>query len=461
MARLTLREPIGVAGLIVPWNFPLMMAASKMAPALAAGCTVILKPAEQTPLSALRLGELMLEVGFPEGVVNIITGFGETAGAAITEHPGVDKVSFTGSTEVGKLILKAATGNLKRVTLELGGKSPTIVFPDVDIDTAVAGAARGIFFNSGQVCAAGSRLFAHKKVFDQIVEGISKNAQKLKIGSGIEPDTDIGPLVSQEQLERVTGYLNAGAKAGAKVVTGGGKLEREGYFVQPTILTGTTADMAVRREEIFGPVLCAMTFDDDDLDKIAAEANDTSYGLAAYRVDARSQHRPQDGAQDQGGLGAGERRRARQRAAVRRLQAVRLGPRERPRGHRELHRAQIGRHRHLIAEFRTNLRARPGLGRACSLPIAALVQAPRVVVGPQRRYHRRRRSTPWIARASRRSSSSAPDSAGSRLSARSRTRRSISSSSTGRTIIASSPCSIRWRPRCFRRRTSPGRSAIS
>jgi phenylacetaldehyde dehydrogenase len=277
----TLREPIGVAGLIVPWNFPLMMAANKMAPALAAGCTVILKPAEQTPLTALRLGELMLEVGFPEGVVNIITGFGETAGAAITEHPGVDKVSFTGSTEVGKLILKAATGNLKRVTLELGGKSPTIVFPDVDIDAAVAGAARGIFFNSGQVCAAGSRLFAHKKVFDQIVEGISKNAQKLKIGSGIEPDTDIGPLVSQEQLERVTGYLNAGAKAGAKVVTGGGKLEREGYFVQPTILTGTTADMAVRREEIFGPVLCAMTFDDDDLDKIAAQANDTSYGLAA------------------------------------------------------------------------------------------------------------------------------------------------------------------------------------
>ena len=278
----TLREPVGVCGLIVPWNFPLMMAATKMAPALAAGCTVILKPAEQTPLTAIRLGELVQEVGFPEGVINIVTGFGETAGAAITEHPGVDKVSFTGSTEVGKIILGAARGNLKRVTLELGGKSPVIVFPDADIDKAIEGAARCIFFNTGQVCAAGSRLYAHKKVFDRLVEGMADRARKLKIGAGIEAGTELGPVVSQEQLERVTGFLDAGKQAGARAVTGGGKVERPGYFVQPTILTGTTPDMSVVREEIFGPVVCAMSFDDEDLDRIAAEANNTSYGLSAY-----------------------------------------------------------------------------------------------------------------------------------------------------------------------------------
>jgi len=276
----TLREPVGVCGLIVPWNFPLMMAASKIAPALAAGCTVILKPAEQTPLTALRLGQLIQEVGFPEGVVNIVTGFGET-GAAIVDHPGVDKVSFTGSTEVGKLILKASTGNLKRVTLELGGKSPVLVFPDADMSTAIDGATRSIFMNTGQVCAAGSRLFAHQKVFDQLVEGIAANAKKLKVGPGVNPDTDMGPVVSLEQLERVTGYMKAGVDAGATAVTGGGRAEGEGYFVQPTILTGTTAEMSVRREEIFGPVLCAMSFSDEDLDRIAAEANDTEYGLSA------------------------------------------------------------------------------------------------------------------------------------------------------------------------------------
>jgi phenylacetaldehyde dehydrogenase len=277
----TLREPVGVAGLIVPWNFPLMMAVSKIAPALAAGCTVVLKPAEQTPLTAIRLGELVQEAGFPDGVINIVTGFGET-GAAIVEHPGVDKVSFTGSTEVGKIILGAARGNLKRVTLELGGKSPVIVFPDADMDKAIEGASRGIFTNTGQVCAAGSRLYAHPKVFDQMVEGIARFAAKLKVGAGVDPGTDMGPVVSQEQFDRVTGYLRAGAAAGAKAVTGGGPVDREGYFVQPTILTGTTAEMSVRREEIFGPVLCAMTFADDDLDRIAAEANDTEYGLSAY-----------------------------------------------------------------------------------------------------------------------------------------------------------------------------------
>jgi phenylacetaldehyde dehydrogenase len=277
----TLREPVGVCGLIVPWNFPLLMAVSKIAPALAAGCTVILKPAEQTPLTAIRLGELVQEVGFPEGVINIVTGFGE-AGAALVDHPGVDKVSFTGSTEVGKLILKGATGNLKRVTLELGGKSPVVVFPDADMKNAIEGASRSIFFNTGQVCAAGSRLFAHQRVFDELVEGIAANAKKIKVGSGVDPDTDMGPVVSQEQLERVTSYMKAGEQAGAKIKVGGGRIEGSGgYFVQPTILTNTTADMSVRREEIFGPVLCAMSFSDEDLDRIAAEANDTAYGLAA------------------------------------------------------------------------------------------------------------------------------------------------------------------------------------
>jgi phenylacetaldehyde dehydrogenase len=278
----TLREPVGVAGLIVPWNFPLMMAINKMAPALAAGCTVILKPAEQTPLTAVKLGELVQEVGFPDGVINIITGFGETAGAAIVEHDGVDKVSFTGSTEVGKIILRAATGNLKRVTLELGGKSPVIIFPDANIDKAIDGASRGIFTNTGQVCAAGSRLYAHKNVFERIVEGIADRAGKLKVGPGTDPTTEMGPVVSEEQFDRVVGFMRSGVQAGASVRVGGQPLEREGYFVQPTILTNTTADMSVRREEIFGPVLCAMSFDDDDLERIAAEANDTAYGLSAY-----------------------------------------------------------------------------------------------------------------------------------------------------------------------------------
>jgi phenylacetaldehyde dehydrogenase len=289
----TLREPVGVCGLIVPWNFPLLMAVSKIAPALAAGCTVILKPAEQTPLSAIRLGELVQEVGFPEGVINIVTGMGETAGAALVDHPGVDKVSFTGSTEVGKLILKASTGNLKRVTLELGGKSPVIVFPDADMTNAIDAASRSIFFNTGQVCAAGSRLFAHQKVFDQLVDGIAANAKKIKVGPGVNADTDMGPVVSLEQLERVTGYIKAGEKAGANVKVGGGKVEGGGYFVQPTILTNTTASMSVRKEEIFGPVLCAMSFSDDDLDKIAADANDTEYGLAAqiYTRDLSTAHK--------------------------------------------------------------------------------------------------------------------------------------------------------------------------
>ncbi|MGD0025034.1 MAG: aldehyde dehydrogenase family protein [Xanthobacteraceae bacterium] len=280
MHAFTVREPIGVVGQIIPWNSPIMMAAWKLAPALATGCTVVLKPAEQTPLTALRLGQLLQEAGIPDGVVNIVPGFGPTAGAAIAAHPDVDKVAFTGSGEVGRLIIKAAAGNLKKVSLELGGKSPVIIFPDADASVAIPGAARAIFNNSGQVCAAGSRLYAHKRIFDQIVEGVSLEAKKIRIGHGLSDGTQMGPLVSKEQLERVSGYLEQGKSDGAKVVTGGNRIGNEGYFIEPTILTDTRPEMSVVREEIFGPVLCAMRFDGEDLDRIAQEANRTMYGLS-------------------------------------------------------------------------------------------------------------------------------------------------------------------------------------
>src|SRR4051794_5341798 len=277
----TLREPVGVVGQIVPWNFPFVMAVAKIAPALAVGCTVVLKPAEQTPLTTLRLGELIAEVGFPAGVVNIVTGFGETAGRALVAHPGVDKIAFTGSTSVGKEILKGCAGNLKRVTLELGGKSPVVIFADAALETATEIAARGIFMNSGQVCAAGSRLFVHEKVFDQVVEGVVARARKLNLGPGTEPATEIGPVVSEVQRQRVMGYIESGRSEGARVLVGGAAPARAGYFVEPTVLVDTTRHMRVVREEIFGPVLCAMKFADDDLEAIARMANDTDYGLAA------------------------------------------------------------------------------------------------------------------------------------------------------------------------------------
>jgi phenylacetaldehyde dehydrogenase len=276
----TIREPVGVVGQIIPWNFPLLMAAWKLGPALAAGNTVVLKAAEQTPLTALRLAELVLEAGFPAGVVNILAGFGETAGAAIAAHELVDKVAFTGSTEVGKLIVQAAAGNLKKVTLELGGKSPAIVFPDADLERAIPGTASGIFFNQGQTCCAGSRLFVHKKVYDQVVEGVAAIAEKIKIGHGLDPSTEMGPLVSEEQFARVTGYIEEGRRAGAELL-GGRKVEGDGYFVSPLVLSKTTPEMKVVREEIFGPVLCAQPFDDDDIERMARHANDTIYGLAA------------------------------------------------------------------------------------------------------------------------------------------------------------------------------------
>src|SRR5947207_7598909 len=254
----TRREPIGVVGQIIPWNFPLLMAAWKLGPALATGCTVVLKPAEQTPLSAVRLGELAMEAGLPPGVLNIVTGFGETAGAALAAHPDVDKIAFTGSTEVGKLILRAAAGNLKRVSLELGGKSPNIIFRDANLDAAAEGAASAIFFNHGQCCCAGSRLFVEKPAYDRVVERVSAMSQQIKLGPGWEPDTQMGPLVSEEQLRRVSGYLDTGRGEGACVVTGGGRPDGDlakGYFVQPTVFTDVRDDMKIMKEEIFGPVV--------------------------------------------------------------------------------------------------------------------------------------------------------------------------------------------------------------
>jgi phenylacetaldehyde dehydrogenase len=275
----TLRDPVGVVGQIIPWNFPLIMASWKLAPALAVGCTCVLKPAEQTSLTALRLGELIQEAGFPDGVVNIVPGFGETVGAALAAHPDVDKIAFTGSTEVGKLIARAATENLKKVSLELGGKSPNVVFADADLKAAIPGSASAIFFNQGQICTAGSRLFVHKSIFDKVIEGVAEETTKFSVGPGINPSTNLGPLVSKEQLARVCGYLDSGAKEGAKAIVGGHRIGSTGYFVEPTILVDVKPHMKVVREEIFGPVVTAIPFSDPD--EVVKFANDTIYGLAS------------------------------------------------------------------------------------------------------------------------------------------------------------------------------------
>src|SRR5271157_2519679 len=288
----TKHEPVGVVGQIIPWNFPLLMQAWKLGPALAAGCTVVLKPAEQTPLSALRVGELIEEAGFPMGVVNIVTGLGETAGAALAAHPGVDKVAFTGSTEVGRLIVQAAgRSNLKKVTLELGGKSPNIVLADADLTAAIPGAAGAIFFNHGQCCCAGSRLYVQKSIYDEVVEGVAHLAREIRLGSGFDAATEMGPLVSQEQLERVCGYIDAGVRDGAQLLTGGKRAGERGYFVEPTVFAGTQQSMKIVQEEIFGPVVAAMPFDDPD--EVLSLANDSTYGLAAaiWTRDVTKAHR--------------------------------------------------------------------------------------------------------------------------------------------------------------------------
>ncbi len=275
----TRREPVGVVGAIIAWNFPLLLAAWKLGPALATGCTFVIKPAEETPLSILRLGELIQEAGYPDGVVNIVTGEGHVAGDALSRHPGVNKLSFTGSTEVGKLIGKAAMDNMTRVTLELGGKSPAIVLPDADVSQAAAGIASGIFFNSGQVCCAGSRLYVHRKIFDNTVADIAAIAEGMTLGQGLDPSVDLGPLVSRKQLDRVCGYIDDGLSRGARVATGGGRAGDNGFFVKPTVLVDADQSDRIVQEEIFGPVLVAMPF--EDIDEVVAMANDSPYGLGA------------------------------------------------------------------------------------------------------------------------------------------------------------------------------------
>jgi phenylacetaldehyde dehydrogenase len=277
----TIREPVGVVAQIVPWNFPLVLTAYKLAPSLAAGCTAIIKPSEQASLSLLRLAEVAEEVGFPPGVINVVTGYGDTVGAALAAHPDVDKVAFTGSARVGRLIAQSATSNLKRVTLELGGKAPMIVLPDADLEKVIPSIASAAFFYQGQVCTSGSRLYVHKSIHDQVLDGVREEATKLKMGHSLSADTTLGPLISLNQLERVSRYVDLGRLEGADIVCGGKSVNSAGYYFEPTILINTTDNMTVAREEIFGPVLCAMSFNSEDLDDIARRANDSPSGLCA------------------------------------------------------------------------------------------------------------------------------------------------------------------------------------
>jgi aldehyde dehydrogenase (NAD+) len=291
----TLKEPIGVVGAIIPWNGPLGASIWKIGPALATGCTVILKPAEEAPLTPLRLGELLMDAGVPPGVVNIVPGYGETAGAALAAHPGVDKVAFTGSHLTGQLIVQASAGNLKRVSLELGGKSPDIVFADADLESAVPGAGMAVFANSGQICSAGTRLFVERKVYDEFVGRVADFGKTLKVGNGVDPDTQIGPLVSEQQLERVTGYLNVARQEGARAVVGGQQLTEgpfsKGYFVPPTVYADVRDDMRIAQEEIFGPVISAIPF--TDVDEVIRRGNATTFGLGSgvWTRDVSKAHR--------------------------------------------------------------------------------------------------------------------------------------------------------------------------
>lgn len=289
----TKREPVGVVGQIIPWNFPLLMVAWKWGPALAAGCTIVLKPAEQTPLTALRLGELAQEAGFPDGVINIVPGFGDT-GAALVKHPGVDKIAFTGHHETAQMIMRDASPTLKRLTFELGGKSPNIVFADADLDAATAGAFFGIYLNQGQCCCAGSRLFVEEKVHDRVVDMLKGKAAQRKVGDPFDPNTEQGPQVDQAQFDKIMSYIDKGKKAGASCVVGGQRFGTRGYFIEPTIFTGVKDEMEIAREEIFGPVLSILPF--KNIDEVIHRANNTFYGLAAavWTQDIKKAHRIAD-----------------------------------------------------------------------------------------------------------------------------------------------------------------------
>ncbi|MBI4060914.1 MAG: aldehyde dehydrogenase family protein [Elusimicrobia bacterium] len=286
----TVREPVGVVGAIIPWNFPLLMAVERLAPALACGNAVVLKPAEQTPLSALWLGELLLEAGVPAGVVNVVPGFGPTAGAAIARHMGVDKVTFTGSTEVGREVVKASAGNMKRVSMELGGKSPNIVFADADLEAAAKGVFMGIFYNQGQCCSAGSRVFIERPAYDKMLAALAERAKTVKQGNPLDPKTHMGPLVSAEQRDRVLSYIESGKKEGAQLLSGGAAAPGPGYFVLPTVFGGVKDEMRISREEIIGPVVSVMPF--DSLDEAMARANSSDYGLVAavWTKDVKKAH---------------------------------------------------------------------------------------------------------------------------------------------------------------------------
>jgi len=287
----TLREPVGVVGQIIPWNFPLLMAAWKIAPALACGNTIVLKPAEQTPLSALRLGEICQEAGLPDGVLNIVTGYGPTAGAALAEHMDVDKIAFTGGSATGRIIMQAASKNLKRISLELGGKSPNIVFADSDIDSAVDGAMTGIFFNQGEVCCAGSRLFIEKSIHEEFIDKLSNKAANMRVGNPEDTGTQMGAQVSKEQFDKILGYIETGKQEGAKLVTGGERCGERGYFIMPTIFDAVDNNMRIAKEEIFGPVVSAITF--EDVDEVVRQGNLSVYGLAAavWTKDIKKAHR--------------------------------------------------------------------------------------------------------------------------------------------------------------------------
>ncbi|WP_100330008.1 aldehyde dehydrogenase family protein [Bacillus xiapuensis] len=286
----TRHEPVGVVGQIIPWNFPLLMAAWKLGASLASGCTVVLKPAENTPLSALYLATLIEQAGFPNGVVNIVPGFGKTAGQPLVDHPLVDKIAFTGSTAVGKSIMKSAADTMKRVTLELGGKSPNIILPDADLSKAIPGALMGIMFNQGQVCCAGSRLFVQKKMYDKVMSELTDAAKKVKQGNGLDLETTMGPLISSQQQQRVKGYIDKGIEEGAEVLTGGTIPFEKGYFVSPTIFANVDSQMTIANEEIFGPVVAAMPF--EDIDDLVEKANSSYYGLAAgiWTQDLKNAH---------------------------------------------------------------------------------------------------------------------------------------------------------------------------